>query len=121
MFCIFPLGKVCVFVLISASLKTPLTKDGLLPMIIDGSLQQRGTARTWRRTKALKRGAPNVNRGQEGFSRAKFRCLECKKEFEAEANDSSKRCPECLGRYLELISGEMKRGKSWSAKSYSVR
>lgn len=52
---------------------------------------------------------------------AKFRCLECKKEFEAEANDSSKRCPKCLGRYLELISGEMKRGKSWSAKSYSVR
>lgn len=93
-------------------------------MIIDGSLQQGAPDRVrWSggKPKALGRGAPNVNRGQEGFSMAKFRCLECKKEFEAEANDSSKRCPECLGRYLELISGEMKRGKSWSAKSYSVR
>lgn len=91
-------------------------------MIIDGSSQEKGFVRARRReAKALRRGAPKVNRGQEGFSMAKFRCLECKKEFEAEANDSSKRCPECLGRYLELISGEMKRGKSWSAKSYSVR
>jgi len=52
---------------------------------------------------------------------AKFRCIQCKKEFEANANDSTKRCPACMGRYLELVSGEMKRGKSWSSKSYSVR
>lgn len=58
---------------------------------------------------------------EEEIGMAKFRCIQCKKEFEADANDSTKRCPECMGRYLELISGEMKRGKSWSAKSYSVR
>ena len=52
---------------------------------------------------------------------AKFRCLQCKKEFEADADAPSKRCPECLGRYLELVSGELKRGKAWSSKSYSVR
>ncbi len=52
---------------------------------------------------------------------AKFRCIQCKKEFEAEANAATKRCPSCFGRYLELVSGEMKRGKSWSAKSFSVK
>ena len=51
----------------------------------------------------------------------KFRCLECSAEFETESNESTKRCPKCFGRYLELISGEMKRGKSWSAKSFSVK
>ena len=94
-------------------------------MILDGSSQERGGSVRARGAAAGSEGPetrrPNSNRGEEGFSMAKFRCLECKKEFEAEANDSSKRCPECLGRYLELISGKMKRGKSWSAKSYSVR
>lgn len=52
---------------------------------------------------------------------AKFRCIQCKTEFEAEANASTKRCPSCFGRYLELIAGEMKRGKSWSSKSFSVK
>lgn len=52
---------------------------------------------------------------------AKFRCLECKKEFEINDPSSSRRCPECMSRYLELISGEIPRGKSWSAKSYSAR
>ncbi len=52
---------------------------------------------------------------------AKFRCIQCQKEFEAEANAATKRCPACFGRYLELVSGEMKRGKSWSAKSFSVK
>ena len=51
----------------------------------------------------------------------KFRCIECKKEFEADANSAAKHCPHCFGRYLELVSGEMKRGKSWSSKSFSVR
>ena len=51
----------------------------------------------------------------------RFRCLECKKEFEIENASSSRRCPECMSRYLELISGEIPRGKSWSAKSYSAR
>ncbi len=51
---------------------------------------------------------------------AKFKCLECKKEFEAESS-SSRRCPYCMSRYLELVSGEIPRGKSWSAKSYSAR
>ena len=55
------------------------------------------------------------------WSVAKFRCLECKAEVEVEANDSTKRCPQCFGRYLELVYGEMKRGKSWSAKSFSVK
>jgi DNA-directed RNA polymerase subunit RPC12/RpoP len=52
---------------------------------------------------------------------AKFRCIECKAEVEVDANESTKRCPKCFGRYLELMSGEMKRGKSWSAKSFSVK
>ncbi len=52
---------------------------------------------------------------------AKFRCLECKKEFEADPLSPHRRCPNCMGRYLELVSGEIPRGKSWSAKSYSAR
>ena len=52
---------------------------------------------------------------------AKFRCLQCKKEFEADSRESTKRCPQCLGRFAELIEGEGKRGRSWSAKSYPVR
>ena len=76
-------------------------------MIIDGSSQERGSVRA-RGAAAGSEGPetrrPNSNRGEEGFSMAKFRCLECKKEFEA-----------------EVIAGKMKRGKSWSAKSYSVR
>ena len=52
---------------------------------------------------------------------AKFRCLECKKEFEIDSSSSNRRCPECMSRYLELVSGEIKRGKSWSAKTYSAR
>jgi DNA-directed RNA polymerase subunit RPC12/RpoP len=52
---------------------------------------------------------------------AKFRCIECKAEVEVDASEPTKRCPKCFGRYLELVSGEMKRGKSWSAKSFSVK
>ena len=52
---------------------------------------------------------------------AKFRCIQCKKKFEEDANAATKRYPSCFGRYLELVSGEMKRGKSWSAKSFSVK
>ena len=52
---------------------------------------------------------------------AKFRCLECKKEFELDSSHTTRRCPECMSRYLELVSGEIPRGKSWSAKSYSAR
>ncbi|MBQ3401968.1 MAG: hydrogenase expression protein HypA/HybF [Synergistaceae bacterium] len=52
---------------------------------------------------------------------AKFRCLECKKEFETDSASPDRKCPECMSRYLELVSGEIPRGKSWSAKSYSAR
>lgn len=52
---------------------------------------------------------------------AKFRCLECKKEFELDSSSPTRRCPECMSRYLELIEGEIPRGKSWSSKSYSAR
>lgn len=52
---------------------------------------------------------------------AKFRCLECKKEFEADPSAPDRKCPECMSRYLEVVSGEIPRGKSWSAKSYSAR
>ena len=51
----------------------------------------------------------------------KFRCLECKKEFELDQSETTRRCPECMSRYLELVSGEIPRGKSWSSKSYSAR
>lgn len=51
---------------------------------------------------------------------AKFRCLECKKEFESDSK-SDRKCPECRSRCLELVSGEIPRGKSWSSKSYSAR
>ncbi|GHV46953.1 hypothetical protein FACS1894204_09620 [Synergistales bacterium] len=52
---------------------------------------------------------------------AKFRCIECGAEVELDADESTKRCPECYSRYLELVAGEIKRGKSWSAKSFSVK
>jgi len=52
---------------------------------------------------------------------AKFRCIECKTEVELGADEPTKRCPKCYGRYLELVAGEIKRGKSWSAKSFSVK
>ncbi len=52
---------------------------------------------------------------------AKFRCLECKKEFEVDSASQSRRCPECMSRYLELVSGEIPRGKSWSSKTFSAR
>ncbi|MBQ7560534.1 MAG: hydrogenase expression protein HypA/HybF [Synergistaceae bacterium] len=52
---------------------------------------------------------------------AKFKCLECKKIFEIDSASPDRRCPECMSRYLELISGEIQRGKSWSSKTYSAR
>jgi len=52
---------------------------------------------------------------------AKFRCIECKAEIELDSDESTKRCPKCFSRYLELVSGQIKRGKSWSAKSFSVK
>ncbi|MBQ9390054.1 MAG: hydrogenase expression protein HypA/HybF [Synergistaceae bacterium] len=51
----------------------------------------------------------------------KFKCLECKKEFDSEASSADRKCPDCRSRYLELISGEIPRGKSWSSKTYSAR
>ncbi|MBQ3456357.1 MAG: hydrogenase expression protein HypA/HybF [Synergistaceae bacterium] len=51
----------------------------------------------------------------------KFRCLECKKEFENDSPSPDRKCPHCMSRYLEVVSGEIPRGKSWSAKSYSAR
>ncbi|MDR1740505.1 MAG: hydrogenase expression protein HypA/HybF [Synergistaceae bacterium] len=52
---------------------------------------------------------------------AKFRCIECRTESEFDPSEATKRCPKCFSRYLELVSGEIKRGKSWSAKSFSVK
>ena len=52
---------------------------------------------------------------------AKFCCIECKAEVELQADEPTKRCPKCFSRYLELVSGEIKRGKSWSAKTFSVK
>jgi DNA-directed RNA polymerase subunit RPC12/RpoP len=52
----------------------------------------------------------------------RFRCLECGIEFEMDTNEKTKNCPECHGRYLEYIVGDpLKRGKSWSAKSFSLK
>ncbi|MBQ3457877.1 MAG: hydrogenase expression protein HypA/HybF [Synergistaceae bacterium] len=51
----------------------------------------------------------------------KFKCLECKKEFDSDSSADGRKCPYCMSRYLELISGEIPRGKSWSSKSYSAR
>ncbi|PKL01964.1 MAG: hydrogenase expression protein HypA/HybF [Synergistetes bacterium HGW-Synergistetes-2] len=51
----------------------------------------------------------------------KFRCLSCKSEFELDEKTSSMRCQRCGSRFLEVIEAEnRKRGKSWSAKSFSV-
>ncbi len=50
---------------------------------------------------------------------AKFKCLECGKEFKSD--DTSRKCPDCGSKYLELMSGEIKRGKSWSSKIYAAR
>ena len=52
----------------------------------------------------------------------KFRCLSCKSEFELDEKNSTMRCQRCGSRFLEVIDAEnRKRGKSWSAKSFSVR
>ena len=52
----------------------------------------------------------------------RFRCIECGIEFEMETTEKTKNCPECHSRYLEYLLGEpLKRGKSWSSKSYSVK
>ena len=58
---------------------------------------------------------------EEIITMAKFKCLECKKEFEIDSHSQSRRCPECMSRYLELVSGEIPRGKSWSSKTFSAR
>lgn len=51
----------------------------------------------------------------------KFRCLSCKSEFELDEKVSTMRCCQCGNRFLEVIDAEnRKRGKSWSAKSFSV-
>ena len=54
------------------------------------------------------------------FIMPKFKCLECKKEFELKP-EQTRICPECMSTWLELLSGEIPRGKSWSAKSFSAR
>ncbi len=51
----------------------------------------------------------------------KFRCLSCKSEFELDEKASTMRCERCGSRFVEVIDAEnRKRGKSWSAKSFSV-
>lgn len=51
----------------------------------------------------------------------KFRCLSCRNEFELEENAPAMRCSRCGSRFVEVIEAEnRKRGKSWSAKSFSV-
>ncbi|WP_213700990.1 MULTISPECIES: hydrogenase expression protein HypA/HybF [Aminobacterium] len=52
---------------------------------------------------------------------AKFKCLECKKEFELETTEAVMKCVYCGSRYLSKLEGEpLKRGKSWNSKSFSV-
>lgn len=55
--------------------------------------------------------------GERGMR--KFRCLECKHEFETEAEESL-RCPKCLSHYLLLLEGKPLKGKRWGSKSYSI-
>ena len=51
----------------------------------------------------------------------KFRCLVCKSEFELDEKASTMRCDRCGSRFVEVVEAEgRKRGKSWSAKSFSV-
>ena len=51
----------------------------------------------------------------------KFRCLSCKSEFELEAKAAVMKCPRCGSRFVEVLDApDRKRGKSWSAKSFSV-
>ena len=51
----------------------------------------------------------------------KFRCLSCKSEFELEEKAAAMRCPRCGSRFVEVLdAANRKRGKSWSAKPFSV-
>jgi len=58
--------------------------------------------------------------GRERMMR-KFRCLTCKYEFELEEAPAVLKCPKCLNRFVELVSGEPLKGKPWSSKTYSVK
>ncbi len=51
----------------------------------------------------------------------KFRCLTCRHEFELEEAPAVLKCPKCLNRFVELVSGEPLKGKPWSSKTYSVK
>lgn len=51
----------------------------------------------------------------------KFRCISCKHEFDLEGKAPTMRCPSCGSRFLEVVDApNRKRGKSWSAKTFSV-
>ncbi|MDI9370597.1 MAG: hydrogenase maturation nickel metallochaperone HypA [Synergistaceae bacterium] len=51
----------------------------------------------------------------------KYRCLSCKSEFELDDRAPIMRCERCGCRFVEVVEAEnRKRGKSWSAKSFSV-
>ena len=51
----------------------------------------------------------------------RYRCLSCKSEFGLDDNASPSRCERCGCRFVEVLEAEnRKRGKSWSAKSFSV-
>jgi Zn finger protein HypA/HybF involved in hydrogenase expression len=51
----------------------------------------------------------------------RYRCLECKHEFEAEEKEQVYKCPKCLNRFVQLLEGTPLKGKSWSSKSFSVK
>ncbi len=52
----------------------------------------------------------------------KYRCLSCKKEFELDEKAATIRCPACGSRFVEVLDApNRKRGKSWSAKTFSVK
>lgn len=51
----------------------------------------------------------------------RFRCISCKYEFEVEDKETPYKCPKCYSRFIELLSGPVLKGKSWSSKSFSVR
>lgn len=51
----------------------------------------------------------------------RFQCINCKHEFEIEDKETYVRCPKCRDKFVQLLEGAMMKGKSWGAKSFSVK
>ncbi|WP_029165832.1 MULTISPECIES: hydrogenase expression protein HypA/HybF [Aminiphilus] len=51
-----------------------------------------------------------------------FRCISCGHQFDVEdKKPTGLKCPKCLSRFVELVSGTPLKGKQWGSKSYSVK